>query len=48
MRSMAIGQRRAGIGGTVQVPVHLDCVVLKPTLELDGEAIVREGELLIQ
>ena len=37
----------AGIGGTVQVPVHLDCVVVKPTLELDGEAIVRDGELLI-
>jgi leucyl aminopeptidase (aminopeptidase T) len=37
----------AGIGGTVQVPVHLDCVVMRPTLELDGEAIVREGELLI-
>jgi leucyl aminopeptidase (aminopeptidase T) len=38
----------AGIGGTVQVPVHLDCIVLKPTVELDGEAIVREGELLIK
>jgi leucyl aminopeptidase (aminopeptidase T) len=38
----------AGIGGTVQVPVHLDCIVMKPTLELDGEAIVRDGELLIQ
>jgi aminopeptidase len=37
----------AGIGGTVQVPVHLDCVVMKPTLELDGEAIARDGELLI-
>jgi leucyl aminopeptidase (aminopeptidase T) len=37
----------AGIGGSVQVPVHLDCVVMKPTLELDGEAIVRDGELLI-
>ncbi len=37
----------AGIGGTVQVPVHLDCVVMKPTLELDGEAIVRDGELLV-
>jgi leucyl aminopeptidase (aminopeptidase T) len=37
----------AGIGGTVQVPVHLDCVVMKPTLELDGEIIVRDGELLI-
>jgi leucyl aminopeptidase (aminopeptidase T) len=38
----------AGIGGTVQVPVHLDCIVMKPTLELDGEAIVRHGELLIR
>ncbi len=37
----------AAIGGNVQVPVHLDCVVLKPTVELDGEAIVREGELLV-
>ncbi len=37
----------AGIGGTVQVPIHLDCVVMKPTVELDGEAIVREGELLV-
>jgi len=36
----------AGIGGTVQVPVHLDCVVMNPTVELDGEAIVRDGELL--
>jgi aminopeptidase len=37
----------AGIGGTVQVPVHLDCIVMKPTVELDGEPLVREGELLI-
>jgi leucyl aminopeptidase (aminopeptidase T) len=37
----------AAIGGTVQVPVHLDCVVLEPTVEIDGKAIVREGELLV-
>jgi leucyl aminopeptidase (aminopeptidase T) len=37
----------AGIGGTVQVPVHIDGVVTRPTLELDGEAIVRDGELLV-
>jgi leucyl aminopeptidase (aminopeptidase T) len=36
----------AAIGGKIQVPVHLDAVVTKPTVELDGEAIVREGELL--
>ncbi len=37
----------AAIGGTVQVPVHLDCVILEPTVEIDGEAIVRAGELLV-
>ena len=37
----------AAIGGTVQVPVHLDCVVMKPDVALDGEAIVRGGELLV-
>ena len=37
----------AAIGGNVQVPVHLDCVVIKPTVELDGEPIVRDGELLV-
>jgi leucyl aminopeptidase (aminopeptidase T) len=37
----------AAIGGTVQVPVHLDCVVTKPTVEVDGRAIVRDGKLLV-
>ena len=37
----------AGIGGTVQVPVHLDCVVMKPEVTLDREPIVRAGELLV-
>ncbi|HEX5982647.1 MAG TPA: aminopeptidase [Solirubrobacterales bacterium] len=37
----------AAIGGTVQVPVHLDCVVLEPTVEIDGETIVRGGNLLL-
>jgi leucyl aminopeptidase (aminopeptidase T) len=37
----------AAIGGTVQVPVHLDCVVTEPTLEVDGETVVSGGELLI-
>lgn len=36
----------AAIGGTVQVPVHLDCVLLEPTVELDGKPIVLAGELL--
>jgi leucyl aminopeptidase (aminopeptidase T) len=37
----------AGIGGTVQVPVHIDCVVLEPTIEVDGETIVSGGDLLL-
>ena len=37
----------AAIGGTIQVPVHLDCVVLQPTVEIDGATIVQTGELVI-
>jgi aminopeptidase len=37
----------AAIGGTVQVPVHLDCVLLEPTVEIDGETVVRGGNLLL-
>jgi leucyl aminopeptidase (aminopeptidase T) len=43
---VAFGASRA-IGGTVQVPVHLDCVVLEPTIELDGETIASGGDLLV-
>jgi leucyl aminopeptidase (aminopeptidase T) len=37
----------AAIGGTVQVPVHLDCVVLEPDVAIDGEPVVRGGRLLV-
>jgi aminopeptidase len=37
----------AGIGGTVQVPVHLDCVVMEPDLAIDGRPVIRNGSLLI-
>ena len=43
---VAFGASKA-IGGTVQVPVHLDCVVLEPTVELDGEKIASGGDLLV-
>ncbi len=36
----------AAIGGTVEVPIHLDCVVLRPDVSVDGEPLVRAGELL--
>ncbi len=38
----------AAIGGNVQVPVHLDCVVMKPTVTLDGVPLVENGELLVR
>ena len=41
---IAFGASKA-IGGTVQTEVHLDCVVLEPTVEVDGETIVRTGKL---
>ena len=37
----------AAIGGTVEVPIHLDCVVLRPDVSVDGEPLVRAGELLV-
>jgi leucyl aminopeptidase (aminopeptidase T) len=37
----------AAIGGTIQVPVHLDVVVLKPSVSIDGQPLLRDGELLV-
>jgi aminopeptidase len=37
----------AAIGGTVQVPVHLDCLVMKPDVTVDNEPVVRNGALLV-
>jgi leucyl aminopeptidase (aminopeptidase T) len=38
----------AGIGGTVAVPIHLDVVVLDPTLEVDGEPVLEDGRFVLQ
>jgi leucyl aminopeptidase (aminopeptidase T) len=35
------------MGGTVDVPVHLDGIVKNPTVELDGKKIMDRGKLLI-
>ena len=37
----------AGIGGTVSVPVHLDSVVLQPTLDIGGTRVIEAGEFLL-
>jgi aminopeptidase len=36
----------ASMGGTFDIPFHVDGIVLEPTLELDGEAILRDGKPL--
>jgi leucyl aminopeptidase (aminopeptidase T) len=37
----------AGIGGTVSVPVHLDCLILEPTLEIDGTRVLTGGRFVL-
>jgi leucyl aminopeptidase (aminopeptidase T) len=37
----------AAIGGTVRVPVHLDCVVARPEVAVDGAPLLRDGELVV-
>jgi leucyl aminopeptidase (aminopeptidase T) len=37
----------AGIGGTVSVPVHLDCVVLDPTLDIGDTRVIDCGRFLL-
>jgi leucyl aminopeptidase (aminopeptidase T) len=38
----------AGIGGTVAVPIHLDVVVLDPTLEIDGRRVLEDGRFVLE
>ncbi|MBN1503995.1 MAG: aminopeptidase [Candidatus Eisenbacteria bacterium] len=43
---VAVGDNRS-MGGKVRVPLHLDGVMLKPTLTLDNRVIMRDGKLLV-
>jgi leucyl aminopeptidase (aminopeptidase T) len=43
---LALGNN-IGFGGKVDVPLHIDCVIKKPTITLDGKVIMRKGKLLI-
>jgi leucyl aminopeptidase (aminopeptidase T) len=37
----------AAIGGTVSVPIHLDVVVLEPTLEIDGHTVLEHARFVL-
>ena len=43
---VAVGDNRS-MGGKVGVPLHLDAVMLRPTLTLDDRVIMRDGKLLV-
>jgi aminopeptidase len=36
------------MGGSVNVPIHLDGVIKEPTVSMDGKVIMRSGKLLIK
>lgn len=44
---LAFGDNRS-MGGVIRVASHLDGVVKEPTLEIDGETIIREGKLIVE
>ncbi len=43
---IALGNNKS-MGGVVDVPIHLDGVVKKPTVYLDGKIIMKNGKLLV-
>jgi leucyl aminopeptidase (aminopeptidase T) len=44
---IALGNNMS-MGGTVDVPVHLDGIVKSPVVELDGRLIMDRGKLLVK
>ena len=43
---LALGSNFA-FGGKIKVPFHADGVILKPTLKIDGKAIIENGRFLV-
>ena len=43
---VALGDNRS-LGGTIESPLHIDFILLRPTVWLDGREIVRDGKLLV-
>jgi len=44
---MALGDSAAGYGGAITSDVHLDGLILNPRIEIDGEVIAADGEVLV-
>ena len=43
----ALGDNAGGYGGVVECPLHLDGMLFDVTIALDGDEVVRDGELLL-
>ncbi|HMM22122.1 MAG TPA: aminopeptidase [Selenomonadales bacterium] len=43
---VAIGDSLS-LGGTVESPIHMDIMILQPTITVDGVTVVEEGELML-
>jgi len=43
---IALGNNMS-MGGTVNVPIHLDGIIKNPSFELDGKPIMKDGQLII-
>lgn len=43
---IALGNNKS-MGGTVDVPIHLDGILKNPSLELDGRKVMSEGKLIL-
>ena len=44
---LAMGDSAGGYGGTVVSDVHLDGIVMTPTIEVDGRVIASDGQVLV-
>jgi leucyl aminopeptidase (aminopeptidase T) len=44
---MALGDNAGGYGGVVECDLHLDGMLFDVTIEIDGEAVVFDGEVLV-
>ncbi len=44
---IGLGEGRT-FGSSISAPAHIDLLCLKPTIELDGQVIMRDGELTIE
>lgn len=43
----ALGDSAGGYGGIVECSLHLDGLVFAPTIAIDGEVVIRDGDMLL-